>query len=559
MKPLILGAAIGSCVHIAGLQHFLTLARAEGFETLSLGAAVPPRRLIDEIERLHPDIVALSYRLTPDVARGLLAEIEREVRRRSLEHVRFIFGGTPTTAEAARASGLFERIFTGEAGPGEVTAFLRGEAFKTTCDERADTLMGRIAQKYPYPLVRHHFGLPSLDATIAGAQEIADACILDVLSIGPDQNAQEHFFRPDEMTDAYAGAGGVPLRTPDDLRAIYDASRTGNHPLVRCYSGTRDLLRWAEMLTATIRNAWAAIPLCWYSVLDGRSNLPLRNAIREKQDAMRWHAQRGIPVEVNEAHQWSLRDAHDALAVAAAFLAAHNAKRAGVRRYVAQLMLNTPPGTTPANDLAKMLAKLALIGRLEDSSFEVFREVRPGIAHFSPDPAIAKGQGAASIALGMTLHPHIIHAVSYSEGDHATTAAELIESCLIAHGAIRNVLDGSLDPARDPRVASRRDDLIRDADRILDAVRSCDSTTDDPWSDPDAIASAIECGILDTPHFQGNPLFASRIVTRCIDGAWDPVDPVTGMAVSEADRLEAITSVPREGSGHRGARHAPAT
>jgi hypothetical protein len=97
------------------------------------------------------------------------------------------------------------------------------------------------------------------------------AGVLDVISLGPDQNAQEHFFHPEEMDHSQDGAGGVPLRNPDDLEAIYLRSRCGNYPLVRCYAGTRDLIRWAEMSVKLINNAWGAIPLCWYSVIDGRS------------------------------------------------------------------------------------------------------------------------------------------------------------------------------------------------------------------------------------------------------------------------------------------------
>lgn len=48
-RKLILGCAIGNCVHIGGLNHFLQLAELEGFKTISLGPAVPLERLIKEI------------------------------------------------------------------------------------------------------------------------------------------------------------------------------------------------------------------------------------------------------------------------------------------------------------------------------------------------------------------------------------------------------------------------------------------------------------------------------------------------------------------------------
>ena len=209
------------------------------------------------------------------------------------------------------------------------------------------TLAERIRWKAPYPLLRHHFGRPTVAETVAGAVAIARAESLDVLSLGTDQNAQEHFFRPAEMDPQAHGAGGVPVRTASDLETIYAHTRLGNFPLVRCYSGTRDTLKWAPMLAQTIHNAWCAIPLFWYTRLDGRSPRPLREAIPETQALMRWHAEQGVPVEMNESHHWSLRDAPDVVAVVAAYLAAYNARAAGVRDYVQQLMFNNPPSTSP--------------------------------------------------------------------------------------------------------------------------------------------------------------------------------------------------------------------
>ena len=172
-----------------------------------------------------------------------------------------------------------------------VVAFLRGE--QTHAEPGTpppQTLAERIRWKAPYPLLRHHFGRPTVDETLAGVVDIARAECLDVLSLGTDQNAQEHFFRPAEMDPNEHGAGGVPVRTEADLAAIYAHTRLGNHPLVRCYSGTRDTMQWAAMLAQAINNAWCAVPLFWYTRLDGRSQRPLREAIPETQALMRWHA-----------------------------------------------------------------------------------------------------------------------------------------------------------------------------------------------------------------------------------------------------------------------------
>jgi hypothetical protein len=359
-----------------------------------------------------------------------------------------------------------------------------------------------------------------------------------VFSLGPDQNAQEFFFHPDKMRPELDGAGGVPVRKPEDLEAIYQASRCGNFPLMRCYSGTNDLIKWAEMSVKTINNAWGAIPLTWYSEMDGRSSRSLEEAITENQQTIKWYAERNIPVEVNESHQWSLRDAHDSLAVATAFLAAYNAKKLGVKKYVSQYMFNTPPGTWPQMDLAKMMAKNELIEELRDENFDFYREVRAGIAHFSPDPNIAKGQLAASALISLYLKPHILHVVAYCEGDHAVYPDELIESCQIVHGVIRNSLHGLPDISKDKVLNRRKEELKKEARVILEAIRNLGrDSTGDPLTDPLIIAKAIKEGILDTPHFIGNPKLRGRVKTNLIDGAWYAVNNRTGKIIKEKNRL----------------------
>jgi hypothetical protein len=47
--------------------------------------------------------------------------------------------------------------------------------------------------------LRHHFGLPTMEATIEGIEKIADAQALDVISLGIDQDAQENFYHPERQ------------------------------------------------------------------------------------------------------------------------------------------------------------------------------------------------------------------------------------------------------------------------------------------------------------------------------------------------------------------------
>lgn len=538
-KRLVLGAALGQCVHIAGLSHFLRLCEEEGFNTLNLGPAAQPAKLLDSISKHEPEIVAVSFRLTPEDILPLLEELNKGLEKLP-SRPKMFFGGTPPVAELVRRSGIFDEVFDGSEEVEKIRAKISGKDRKQAQEIFPGTLLERIEYLYPYPLIRHHYGEPSLYATVEGAGKIADARVMDVLSIGPDQNAQEFFFNPSMMDRKQDGAGGVPLRKKEDLERIFQATRRGNYPLLRCYSGTNDLVRWADMLAATINIAWGAVPLCWYSALDGRSRKELREAIREKQEAMRHYADLEIPVEVNESHQWSLRDAHDSLAVATAYLSAYNAKKVGVKTFILQMMFNNPPSTAPHMDLAKMLAKLEMVTSLEDGTFKVLREVRAGIASLPSDPDLAKGHMSASAAYSMMLRPHILHVVGFSEGYKVVTPDVLIESCRIARGAINLALKGSFEPVRDGKIEKRKNDLVAGAMFILEAMKRLSNREKDPLSSPDVIACAIESGILDTPHFKGLPNLKGEVMTACVDGGWDAVCPSTGRAMGEEERIRRL-------------------
>jgi hypothetical protein len=535
---LIVGAAIGDCVHVAGVVNFLNLAEQLGYETVCLGPAVAVDDLLEKVAALDPALVAVGYRLTPENCRNLLAELTAKLEARGAARRSWLFGGTEPCVAVARETGLFQMTFASGTSKQAVVAYLRGgqdEAGQAVPPPQ--TLAGRIGWKAPYPLLRHHFGRPTVDETLAGVVEIARAECLDVLSLGTDQNAQEHFFRPGEMDPGAHGAGGVPVRTEADLAAIYAHARLGNHPLLRCYSGTRDTLQWAPMLLREINNAWCAIPLFWYTQLDGRSPRPLRESIPETQALMRWHAEHGVPVEMNESHHWGLRDAPDVVAVVAAYLAAYNARAAGVRDYVQQLMFNNPPSTSPVMDLGKMLAKLELVESLQNEGFRVWRETRGGLTSYPPDPAVARGHLAATVCLQMQLKPHIVHIVGHTEAHHATTAAELIEACRIADGAISQCLLGLPDMTADARVLCRKAELLADAGVLLDAIAGLAAVGRDPFTDADTLTRAVEIGLLDAPHLRGNDAACGKIVTRMVGGACLAVDGPAGHPIPEPKRV----------------------
>src|SRR4051794_10266460 len=93
-QQLILGAAIGDCVHVAGVVNFLNLAEELGFHTVCLGPAVSVDDLLDKVAALDPAMVAVGYRLTPENCLSLLRELEAEVRARGEDRRAWLFGGT---------------------------------------------------------------------------------------------------------------------------------------------------------------------------------------------------------------------------------------------------------------------------------------------------------------------------------------------------------------------------------------------------------------------------------------------------------------------------------
>jgi len=539
----VVAAALGECVHVAGVMNFLRLAQAAGWRTVFLGPAVPIQQVLEAARREQADLVGVSYRLTPETGERLLGEFAEEADELRGAGVRFAFGGTPPVAERAQAIGFFERVFDGTEPVEAVLAYVKGRVH-TPATERdfPQTAIERIAWKSPFAIIRHHFGLPTVEATRKGLETIAEAQVLDVVSLGTDQDAQANFFHPERQDPRRTGAGGVPVRTPEDFRALYAASRRGNYPLLRTYSGTDDFIALAEMYVETIHNAWCAIPIFWFNQMDGRGPWDLEGSIREHQRLMAWYRERGIPVEVNEPHHWGMRDAPDVIFVAAAYLSAHNARACGVHDYIAQFMFNSPPGLSDAMDLAKMLACLELTAPLAGPDFRIWRQTRTGLLSYPLDEDAARAHLSASVYLQMALQPHIVHVVSHTEAHHAATAEEVIEACRLARRAIENAVRGQPDMTCDPAVEQRRQELLREARVTLDAIKAlAGPDVADPLTDPVTLARAVTTGVLDAPHLLNNPFARGRIVTR-IDkrGASVAVNPSTGQRVTEKQRIAGL-------------------
>lgn len=541
-QKTVIAAALGECVHVAGISNFLRLAESAGWRTVFLGPAVPIEEVLRAAQREDAELVGISYRLTPETGERLLGDFAEAASDLHERGVRFAFGGTPPVVKRANALGFFERSFDGSEPVEEILAYLKGQHAAGPGEANyPQTTVERIRWKSPYPILRHHFGLPTMEDTLKGIETIADAKALDVISLGIDQDAQENFYHPERRDPRRKGAGGVPVRSEDDYRALYQASRRGNFPLLRTYSGTDDFIRLAEMYADTINIAWCAIPLFWFNQMDGRGPWDLEGSIREHQEVMKWYGEHNIPVELNEPHHWGMRDSSDAVFVVSAFLSAYNARAFGVKDYIAQMMFNSPPGLSDAMDLAKMLTVMDLISPLENENFHIWKQTRIGLLSHPLDPDAARGHLAAATYLQMALKPHIYHIVGHTEAHHAATADDIIEAAKITRRAIDNAM-GAPDMTADPLIKKRRTELAAEVNVILDAIRSnAKSDIVDPFTDAATLTRAVTSGILDAPQLVNNKFGRGQVKTRIVNGACISVDD-DGNPISERERISIMNA-----------------
>ncbi len=89
-----------------------------------------------------------------------------------------------------------------------------------------------------------------------------------------------------------------------------------------------------------------AVPIFFYNELDGRGPISIRDGFDEHFEVMRWWASIDKPVEINDPHQWQLRNSTDDLLVTDHVIAGVVALKMGIRQYVMQMMYDLPPGTS---------------------------------------------------------------------------------------------------------------------------------------------------------------------------------------------------------------------
>lgn len=516
-KKKIMAGCISDCVHVAGFERFLQIAKEMGYDTLSLGPAQSVDSIIAAIKKEDPEIVGVSYRLTPENGIKYVEEFKRQVKQEGLSN-RFVLGSLPATASYFKEDNFFERIFVGDEVSDVVSYLREQDLYGKTQAKPAQDLVGRIDQSKPFPIFRSHFGLPSFERTREGIEKLAQSGLIDVISLGTDQYTQSHFYNQEAIPADSRGAGGVPIRTEEDFRLLFETAQQGNFPLIRTYAGTDDLLKLAEMYSRNINNAWSAVPIFWFNKMDGRGPMDLESSIKSHLDLIKYNADNGIPVEVLEAHHWSMRDAPDEVAITSAYLGAFISKKLGVQNFVSQYMFNTPPLTSGVNDLAKMLAQKELIESLADNNFNVYTQTRAGLFSFPVNEDMAKGQLVSSTMLQMQLDPDIIHVVSYSEADHAATPEDIIASLNMVRQVVKNSQYGLPDMSIDPTVKKRKDELTENAKRILSVIdrRYALDTLHD---NPEKLAGIVYDGVFDAPQLSSSKIALGRVETRMDSGA----------------------------------------
>ncbi len=553
--------------HTEGIHNASKIAALGGVESLILPPSLDYAAFYDAIHKNKPQYIGLSYRQNENVAVDELFKVVSYLHSTGLvkesDDVKIQFAGLPKTIEILRSkiselplkvtlcessSKVLDRVTETvdffdikkdrekiinqvyeELVPKGIEIFdqladeaVRGDDYKNEpalgvpSVEACRDYTVRIAES-EFPVLRSHFGIPAPDITptVEGIRELAEARVLDEISLGSSDLSQRYFGHP-EMFDKLKNDGGVPYKDFKDLVALYQASRRGNFPGVKPYCHVTDLVKFVHQCldAGMLRGVHQAVPLFWFNELDGRGPAVVKDSIREHFDAVRELAKEGIPVEMNDPNQWSSRWAHDTVIVASYALISAVMTMCGVDNMVLQMQFNKPKETGDYADLAKMGAGLEMaqkisIGRRKPA--RIYRETRTGIESLSADMELAKWQLARSTFLQMCMDPHIIHIVSYCEANYAARPADIIDSSKLIRRAVRIFRENKeeiMKYVNDPIVEKRKQFLLRECEYLLREIAKLNSSYQQQMplenlaqylGTPDVIASAIERKLMSAP------------------------------------------------------------
>ena len=591
--------------HTEGMHNASKIAALDGIGSFILPPSLDYQAFYDAIDKYQPRYIGLSYRQNEDVAVHELFKVLNYFRETGLvkpsDDVKIIFAGLPKTIQIleGKLSELPLPVYLCKASPivlERVTETVdyfeithnremiikqvheelepRGiEIFNQLADEavRGDDYKNEPPLDIPsipamndyilrikeskFPVLRSHFGIPAPDIkpTVEGIRELANARVLDELSLGSSDLSQRYFGHP-EMFDKLKNDGGVPYKTYQDLVTIYQASRCGNYPGVKPYCHVTDLVNFVHQCldAGMLRGVHQAVPLYWFNELDGRGPAEVRPNIREHFAAVRELAKCGIPVEMNDPNQWSSRWAHDTIIVTSYALISAVMTMCGVQNMVLQMQFNKPKETGDYADLAKMsagleMARLISMGRPNPAP--IYRETRTGIESLSADMNRAKWQLARSTFLQMCMDPHIIHIVSYCEANYAARPADIIDSSRLIRRAVRIFRENKEDVMKEidsPIVTERKEYLMKESAYLLNEIAKLHpaykpvplTAMAQYLGDEDVIASSIEKKLMSAPGII-NEKYRGDFITKPLKyGMINLVDDYTHpRVVTERERL----------------------
>ena len=603
--------------HTQGLYKASRIAQKAGIAVHSLPPGTASREIMDLIGRVDPDYIGLSYRLSPAVGvhelKRFIGVLSRNglLRKASGRPRKIGFAGLPETVRAVEQSrgNLPCEVFTmpqdddllqraarvlrffdvsGSHGKA-ILEELKSELYPPTIPE-LDELAKEIVADDSYvaepplpipsaaarrslperirqsemPILRAHFGIPdeSIKPTVEGIARLAEARVLDEISLGSSDLSQRYFGRPEEFAHR-KNDGGVPYNTFEDLVELAEAARRGNFPSLKPYSHVVDLVGFIGtcVRAGMLIGAHQAIPLYWFNELDGRGPMTVPESIHEHLAAVRELSRRGIPVEMNDPNQWSSRWAHDTIITADYGLVTAVMVDAGVRDLVLQMQFNKPRETGDLADLAKMTAGLQLADELLPARPDkptIRRETRTGIGYLDPNSEYAKFQLARSTLLQMMVSSDIIHVVSYCEADHVATVEDVIDSSKLVRRCVRIFKQHQPDLLKyldDPIVLQRREFLL-DQSRFLlrriAQIHSSNRAVDQGalrllvpcFANAETLVEALRRGYMTAPGiFHRDYSAAGKITTGPTqNGFIDCLNPQTGLTMTEEARLALLNS-----------------
>ena len=531
MNRFFLGMTLGNDPHTVGIYKAGRIAKLGGIEFEVLSPDDTDEEKLRKIADLDPEFLGLSYRLSADKAVGELQKFLKKLEasgllnRKGNAKRKLCFAGLLPTLKAVHSLGLdkkyniklmgsFENFrktaentisyfgfgateaeqilqqLMSEANPPRIEildqiarevikndAYLLEAPLPIPSDEARNSFTQRMRES-SMPLIRSHFGIPgdSIQPTIEGIMKIADARVIDEISLGSSDLSQRFFGDP-KAFEGVKNDGGVPYKTKSDLIALKSATLRGNYPSIKPYCHVNGILEFVDtcLETGMLVGAHQAVPLFWFSELDGRGPMTVSEAIEEHKKAVAYLVEKGIPTEMNDPNQWSSRYAHDAMFVADYALVASVMYTAKSPDMIFQMQFNKPADTGDYADLAKMQAARELIEQVRPAGNKsrIYIETRSGIEHFSTNMEVAKLQLARSTLLQMLMNPSVIHLVSYCEADHAATPEDVIESSKILRRAVRLFKENEHDirkAAQHPFVDSHRQHLKAEAQFLLDTI-----------------------------------------------------------------------------------------